>query len=36
MGGPFFIPKGITTHVNVPQSITKVVLYLSPSAKDIL
>ncbi len=29
IGGPFFTPNGITIQTKAPQSITKVVLYLS-------
>jgi hypothetical protein len=36
IGGPFFTPKGIITHIKAPQSITKAILYWSSNAMEIL
>jgi hypothetical protein len=35
VGGPFFTPNGITIQTKAPQSVTKVVLYLSLGAIEI-
>jgi len=35
VGGPFFIPKGITLQINTPQSVTNDVLYLSFKIMEI-